>query len=37
MKYRVHFTDSAKADADAAYLWIAERSTRAAAKWFDGR
>lgn len=35
MKYRVELTDSAKAEADAAYEWLAERTARAAG-WFNG-
>lgn len=36
MNYRVHFTDSAAFDADAAYAWIAERNPEAAVEWFNG-
>ncbi|HEY8748010.1 MAG TPA: type II toxin-antitoxin system RelE/ParE family toxin [Tepidisphaeraceae bacterium] len=36
MKYRVHFTDSASADAERAYVWLAEQVPRAAVKWFNG-
>lgn len=35
MKYRVELTESAKQDADAAYQWLAERTSHAAA-WFNG-
>lgn len=35
MRYRVEFTDSAEADADAAYSWIAERAPEAAVRWFE--
>src|SRR4051794_26897105 len=36
MKFRAHFTETASADAEAAYDWIAERAPRAAVKWFNG-
>ena len=36
MTYRVHFTESAAADAQAVYDWIAQRAPRAAVKWFNG-
>jgi plasmid stabilization system protein ParE len=35
VKYRVELTRSAQADADAAYLWLAERTAHAAG-WFNG-
>lgn len=35
MKYRVEMTASAQADIDAAYQWLAARTTHAAA-WFNG-
>ena len=35
MTYRVHVTATAKAEADAAYGWLAERMSRAA-DWFNG-
>ena len=36
MKYRVHLTHSASADAERAYDWLAQRAPRAAVKWFNG-
>jgi len=36
MRYRVDFTDTASADAEAAYEWIKQRSPAAAVKWFNG-
>jgi len=33
--YRVALTRSAAEDAEAAYLWIAERAPAAAARWFN--
>ncbi len=35
MTYRVEVSDSAAADAEEAYRWIAERAPQAAARWFD--
>ncbi|HEX4053211.1 MAG TPA: hypothetical protein VHX86_03005 [Tepidisphaeraceae bacterium] len=35
MKYRVQVTTSAQSDADAAYEWLAERTTHAAACSMD--
>jgi plasmid stabilization system protein ParE len=34
--YRVVVTDTAKADAIAAFSWLADRSPEAAARWYDG-
>lgn len=36
MKYRVEITDTAAADAEAAYLWIRSQSPDAADRWFNG-
>lgn len=36
MKYKVEFTEGAQAEADAEYLWIAERAPAAAIRWFNG-
>jgi plasmid stabilization system protein ParE len=35
-RYRVHFTNSASSDAEAAYDWIRADSPSAAVKWFNG-
>ncbi|HTW94583.1 MAG TPA: type II toxin-antitoxin system RelE/ParE family toxin [Tepidisphaeraceae bacterium] len=36
MRFRVHLTSTAAADAEAAYLHIAESAPRAAVRWFNG-
>lgn len=36
MTYRFEISDQARADADGAYAWIAERSPEQAERWYQG-
>ena len=35
-RFRVVLTDQAAKEAEAAYLWILDRSPQGAARWWDG-